>query len=330
MNDFVATLERAYGFEFISFTPYVPKNPKYTNSDHFWVVVCSTGTYFLKRHTTSILHSIDREVEVLRSVGQYISVPDIILTTSGQPSVELNGDAYVMYCYIDAPNLRDRGVSTYEYFDIVCGLQNQLIVNGCSGKVYNISGQLEQAEKTFYDIKVEVEQRTDDLTMHDLGYIDFLLLELADLKGEIRSYSAQSCLVHGDLLKQNIIVSAGTIWVIDWEKAVEYIPVIDLLRSILYTITDSSKPNLGLSEDVFVEYLAYCCERVELDSADVSHALDLFYFHLVTNTDYLSSVYLYDRKPLATRTKEDYYICQWFKEHKASIQLRVDNHLAVT
>jgi len=132
------------------------------------------------------------------------------------------------------------------------------------------------------------------------------------------------------LLKQNIIVAAGTTWVIDWEKAIEYIPVIDLLRSILYTITDSSKPDLGLHEDVFVEYLLYCCDRVELGLVDVEHALDLFYFHLITNTNYLSGVYLNGREVVAGRTREDYFICQWFKEHKDTIQLRVNDHLAVS
>lgn len=329
MAKLLEILEQTYGVNFLSVTPYVPKNPKYSNSEHFWVAVCSVGTYFIKKHSVSALHSIDRELEVLRLVQQYISVPEIFFTKNGYASMEFNGNSYVLYRYIDGLNLRERGVGTYEYFDILCNLQNQLIENGRSGKLYDIEQQIEKAEKTFHDIKVEVEKSAGDLAVHDLGYIDFLLIELANLKKETHPYSVPSCLVHGDLLKQNIIVTEETTWVIDWEKAVDYIVVIDLLRSVLFTMIDSSKSDLGLHEDVLVEYLLYCFKKVELDPVEVKHSLGLFYIHLVTNIDYLSSVYLYGREPVAGRTKEDYFICQWFKEHKDIIQLRINNHLTV-
>lgn len=330
MKEFSYWLANQYAIDVKSISLYVSGNQKLSKGDNFWIVSCSHGDYFVKKHNFSASHSIDREIAVTRAVQKYIQVPEILNKVDGGACTEFRGDIYVLYQYINAKNLMELNFGTQKYLDILCNFQNRLIEKNYLSGHYNIEEHIEHARAILGNIKDILKHKTDDFAVHDHKYIDFMLYELNKLQADLRATYLRPCLVHGDLLKQNILLMDDKMWLIDWEKAKEYLSTIDIIRSILFTIMDPTKKDLGLNQDKLLDYISYCFQRVALDPAETKMAMDLFYLHLVTNLDYLSSVYLYDRGKIEGRTKEDLYICRWFKKNKDAIQLGINNNLSIS
>lgn len=331
MSTLIQLLTEEYDLSVTSIIPFTPKNNKYQDTHYFWIVHTKYSLYFLKKQRYPEQFPIEREAEIMKQVRGYVAIPKIILSKNHRASITNNGSTYVLYQYIDAPNLLEQGFDTYHYLDVLCVVQNNFIAHNQTAEHYNFSAKIDHSITIFRKIHSVLESNPDNKTkVHDLQYVEFLISELHLVKDKLESIQVKTCLVHGDLLKQNIIIKNDKIWVIDWERARPYISIIDLLRSILYTITDQTEADLILDEETFLQYTLYCFEKVTFHPKEIELAMELLYFHLITNTDYLANVYLHHRKTVTGRSQADYRICTWFREHKNSLQRSIDNHFAIS
>ena len=190
-----------------------------------------------------------------------------------------------------------------------------------SEKLYNFEEHFSRFE---LESSVLLEAIKKDDRAHaprDVEYVEFLISEMAVLKETLVRLDIPENLIHGDFLPQNILKDQwGIIWVVDWEKSIEYITSIDVMRSVTFTLFDIGKKDFGLSVDEFGKWTKYCINKISISSVEKAHATDLYYLHLVSNIDFLKRLYIERQSLNEKMAGEDYKVCRWFKAHKDEIR----------
>lgn len=286
---------------------------KFINQNFHFLIKTFDNTYFLKRYHKSHLKNILSEIESVKKVNKKLNTPKIIKSKNKTSYIVNEDSVFVMYEYIDAPNLKETGIDLEHFFDIICKVNSVLIKhNG----YYDFKSHILKFETQLNRLLKEPELKMN------LEYIEFLGKEVKAIKPYILKLNIPKTFIHRDLLMQNLILDKNkTLWVLDWEKALEYIMVVDVIRSITFTIFNPK--DMRLDVDILVKWINYCFKKINLSEEETSNAMNLFYFYLITKTNYLFRLYVHKQELNKKRIEEDSFICKWFKKHKDEIQDRI-------
>lgn len=331
MNDLKILLGKRYPIpQIITVNEIAIQNSKFVNAGNHLLVTTESSIFFLKRYSKFQKRKVIAEIKTIDLIRGTILAPNVIYTRSGSSYIIHNDSIYVLYEHVPAKNLRDSEVDIYRYFNILCITQNNLLSCHCDNENYNFKRHINKCEVATGRIAQEIVLSSRDTASHDIEYVNFLSGELKNIKKEFESLNIKTSLVHGDMLMQNILeYPADTFWVIDWEKSRKYIAVIDVLRCVVLTMINSNKNDLGLSKDIFLNYTIFALKKINFNKGELENAMNLFYFHLVTNTDFLERVYIEKQDLVHSRTIEDFIICSWIKENKDELQSRINDNFSI-
>lgn len=308
----------------ISVSIFDIKNSKYSSEINHWVIKTKTHTYFLKRYPKSYIKKVHNEIRALHEVENFINVPQIIKTSNGDDYIMTDEGLYIVYNYIHAKNLRNTKIGRDVFLKSLCEIQNCLITLGESEEYYDFSEHAKRFGLELNSILRRIVTTKNAESLHDFTYVSFLRKELEKNKTYYAKIKIKTNLTHGDLMFQNILIKNKTYWVIDWEKSKDYIIIIDTLKSITLATVDRSKDSLGLEVREFLATVVYCFKNIQLDKTQIKIAMDLFYFHLITNTSTLEKIYIDNQDLIHSINQEDFIICKWIQEHKDELQNEIN------
>lgn len=324
MEKIITIIGKKYEIDSIdSISIFDVRNSKYSTEVNHWIIKTKGGDYFLKKHPKSYIGRIQNEIDALTSLEKLLLIPKIIATTDNEKFVALGENIYIIYQYIHAKNLKDLKTSKTVFLSALCDIQNNLIKTRRKIVYYDFKKHLHESRLMSKKILTKITPTKNNQNLHDFNYLSFLMNESINSKQDFNKI--KSTLVHGDIMLQNILKNKQGFWIIDWEKSKEYVTVIDVLKSITLALLTPSKKNLGLNRNHFVRNSVSCFSKIKLPKNEIRNALELFYFHLITNTSTLEKIYLDNQNLVSSINEEDFVICKWIKKNKSEIQLEINN-----
>lgn len=324
MDKIISTIGKKYKIESVkSVSIFDVSNSKYSKEINHWVIRTKRSNYFLKKYPKSYLGRIQNEINATTSLEKLLLIPKIIETIDNKKFITIGKNVYIIYQYIHAKNLKDLKTSKTIFLSILCDTQNHLIKSRKRVLYYDFKKHLHESKLISKKILNKITPTKNNQNLHDFNYLSFLISESIQSKQDFKKI--KSTLTHGDIMLQNILKNEQGFWIIDWEKSKEYITVIDVLKSITLVLITPSKKNLGLNKNHFVRNSISCFSKIKLPENEIRNAMELFYFHLITNTSTLEKIYLDNQKLVRSINEEDFIICKWIKENKNEIQLEINN-----
>lgn len=300
---------------------------KFVNTGHHFVVHSDIGIFFLKKYPISHTKKIMAEIVAVSKFSDKVRIPKICCTINEEMFLQEGDQVFVMYTYIDAPDLKETSVSKKIFFNMLCDVESQLIKyrKNKAVELYNFDTHYAQFESGINSLAHAMESDEHPHAKRDRDYMSFLVKEMSSMKDNVLALKIPSNFIHGDLLPQNLIRDlSGNLWVIDWEKSQEYMTSVDVLRSVMFLLFDPKKKDLGLSAEEFGSWSAYCLNRISITEIEKSHAADIYYFHLISNIDFLRRLYVEKQDLNEKMAGEDYELCKWFKKNKSTVQTIID------
>ena len=171
-----------------------------------------------------------------------ISIPSVVPTSNGDLFLENNDVIFVLYDYIDASNLKDLGVDEKSFFDILCEIESKLVSSLPHNEFYNLNEHFDRFELESSLLLDVIKKDDRPHSLRDVDYVNFLINEMISLKETLIGLEIPKNLIHGDFLPQNLLKDkVGTVWVVDWEKSLDYITSVDVMRSVTFTLFDARK-----------------------------------------------------------------------------------------
>lgn len=295
---------------------------KFTTRDHHFLVKTDQGVLFLKKYNKSHKEKIKSEIQAIEKLKEIINIPSIFKTKTGDFFTENNGVIFVLYNYIDSSNLKDSGVDAKFFFDILSEIESKLVGLITHNEFYNFKKHFDSFELEASLLHDVIKNDDRPHSLRDLEYVSFLIHEMSTLKETMIKLEIPKNLIHGDLLPQNLLKDKnGTIWVVDWEKSLNYITSVDVLRSVTFTLFDTSKKDFGLSVSEFGKWTKYCIQNIPMSATEKICTMDIYYLHIISNIDFLKRLYIEKQNLNEKMAGEDFEICKWFKKHKEEIKL---------
>lgn len=310
----------------VSIKAHNPSVSKYVGkNNHFFIIKTKKVKYFLKRYDIAqknkILHEINTVSELITKTK--IRIPKIIYSNLNIPYAEINNSIYVLYNFIEGKTLLDTKYKQTNLFHIVAHTHKEL--NRVSEKnLYNFNKEIDYFFERIIHLEKDILKDKRSHAKRDLRYIKFLKNEVSTLKNDFLKLKIPSQIIHGDLLKQNIIIEKSTKqwWLIDWEKSHTSTAGIDLMRSITFTYFDNTKSDMNLHVNKFInsisEYISVNKNLIKKD--ELKNIALVYYFYLITNIDFLIRLYHNKLKLNPKMAGEDFKICLWLKEHRNEIE----------
>ncbi|MDO8604278.1 MAG: phosphotransferase [bacterium] len=324
LNDIQRCITIAYGIDDIkSVERFTVVASKFTTQDHHFLVKTSKNTFFLKRYDTSHINKILCEVSAVLRLKDRIRIPQIFQTKEKLDYFIDNGSVFVLYQYVDVLNLKETDEEAQSFFDVLCDIETKLTASNSDwNNFYDFHLHLSRFESESTELLKVIASDGRNHAPRDLEYVKFLVNEVNKLKSDILNLKIPKSLIHGDFLMQNLLRDEdGIVWVLDWEKSLEYITSVDVMRSITFTMFDPAQEDMNLNAEVFAKWSRYCFKKIPLSKEEKSNAINLYYFHVITNTDFLRRLYI-ERQDLNEKMAgEDFLICKWFRDHKDAIQV---------
>jgi hypothetical protein len=208
----------------------------------------------------------------------------------------------------------------------LCDIESELVQlgDGCND-FYDFEAHILRFESEAYKLLNIIKNASRPHSSRDVEYLEFIIKEVHENKSKVLNLKIKKNLIHGDFLMQNILKDKNKkVWVLDWEKSLEYVTSIDVMRCITFTMFNSSGRGMGLNVSLFVEWASYCFKKIPLSQEEILNALEIYYFHLITNIDFLSRLYIEGQNLNEKMAGEDFFICKWFKDYRKEIQTTLD------
>ncbi|MDO8659647.1 MAG: hypothetical protein Q7K54_03535 [Candidatus Parcubacteria bacterium] len=303
---------------------------KFTTQEYHFLVKTSVDIFFLKKYQLSDLKRILCEISAINRFKKKLRIPKIILTKEKQNYVITNDSIFVLYEYINASNLKDTNEETQSFFEVLCDIESKLIKsNSDNKKFYDFKSHVSKFESEAIELLNILKTDKRIHAKRDIKYLKFLLKEVEEIKSEILNLKIVMNFIHGDLIMQNVVRDTNrTLWVLDWEKSMEYMTSVDILKSITFTLFDPTKENMNLDKDVFTLWSKYCFQKIPLSREEISNAFNLYYFHFITSISFLRKLYIEKQNLNEKMLGEDFLICKWFKNNKKEMQLNLNKILS--
>jgi hypothetical protein len=324
MDKIITIVSKKYNLDSIeSFSVFNLSNSKYSNEINHWIIKTQNDSYFLKKYPKSYLKRVSNEVNAARRLQKLLLIPKVIPTLKDKKFIIIGDSLYILYQYIHAKNLKDLKTSKAVFLSILCNTQNSLIKLRKEITYYDFKKHIYNNNSLSKKIISKIVPSRSSQQLHDFEYVSFLINESTHNQQDFKKI--KSTLVHGDLMLQNILKNKKDFWIIDWEKSKEYITIIDILKSIALVSINPFKKNLGLNKKDFINNSLNCISKIKLPENEIKNAMELFYFHLITNTSTLEKIYIDNQNLVSSITKEDFIICKWVKKNKDEIQIEINN-----
>lgn len=302
---------------------------KFTTQNYHFIVKTSRNTYFLKRDN---IHNLSKNLSEIYSINIFkknFNIPEILQTKKGGKYFIKKNNIFVLYKYVNAPNLKDAKENLRSFFKIVCDVESKLIKLKTNNRsFFNFRPRISKFESTSKKLLDILKNDKRPRAQKDIEYLTYLIKEVEKIKVKILKLKIRKNFIHGDLLMQNIIRDNNKmLWIVDWEKSKEYITSIDILKSITFTIFNTLKTDMNLRPDMFIKWSIYCFNNIPISKKEMLNAFNLYYFHLITGVDFLKKIYVEKQKLNEKMLDEDFLICKWFKKNKKEMQSKLNQGL---
>jgi hypothetical protein len=299
-------IETNYGIFIINIENFPYINNKFVDKNFHFLIKTDKNTFFLKRIPISNVEKVKNEVYYFKKIKKYINIPEIIKTKKDiYFYIDKDTDMiYILYEYIK----QERVLNNKNFLNCVIDIQNKLYKKSLQKDLYNFKNHF----KNFLIKSKKIKEKLNIMEGEDIAkeYIDFLSKNTEYFFNLVSHKKIKKRIIHGDLLPQNIIFGIN-IFIIDWENCKEYIGVIDIFRSIVFSLFNKEKKDFGLNVKRFSKIANFYFLNIKIPNPEKETAIELFIFHMLTYTNFLERVYINNQRLNKVRIQEDLFICKW-------------------
>lgn len=337
-KDILHFLESEYWMtnaEIENFTDFV----KFRFSRSHFVVVDNWKKYFLKLCDKVDIDLIKNEAIISKSFynNRFVNCPKIIESTKGLPYAEYEDKIAVIYEFIDAKNLGPKILDdwtieywvsrkTYAFLAMLHAKLKEINTSIVKRKSLSLEVTLEKIYKILEIIDENILKWKDiDNVKFHKEYLEFVKSEiiLNIDKAEKIEQSISKQLIHWDIYWQNILSHEWKPVFIDWETAVEYYRVYDILRSIHFSYSPPTKESQQISIEKIIETITLYHKIERFDDNELKYAMDIYYLDWLTNIQLLWDIYFNNVDYKNSIIYENFWIIKWLKENKDWITIKL-------
>jgi fructosamine-3-kinase len=307
---------------------FKPTHSKYKDfNQHFFIVKTSTINFFVKRYqfkqkeraANDILRSLEYKKNTNISISRFFKNSDKEYITC------INDKYYVVMQYIDGDDLRKINETSNNddiflniYFDTSLKLKKI-----SSDFNFNLNSRISIFDQNINILITKLEVSNSISAKKHLKYIKFLKSEVDKHRDKINQLNIKGQLIHGDLIKQNIIKDKrGRYWIVDWEKSNYGSIEIDLMRTLLFTYFKPHPSKVNLKPENFINVFSKYNKNIKrlINTNVINEIVIIFYYYLITNISSLTRYYV-DKIDLQGQIlNEDINILKWYKKNMTEIQ----------
>ena len=307
---------------------FKPTHTKYKNYDeHFFVVKTPNINFFVKRYQIKqkerAVNDILRSLEYRKNTS--ILIPQFFKNSDKEYITCINDKYYVVMQYIDGDDLRKINETSNNddifldiYFDISLKLKRI-----SSDFNFNFNSRINNFDQNI-DILINNLEISKSLSaIKHLKYVIFLKSEVSKYRVKINQLNTKGQLIHGDLIKQNIIKDKESrYWIVDWEKSNYGSIEIDLMRTLLFTYFKPHSSKVNLKPKNFINVFSKYNTNIKrlINTNVIDEIAIIFYYYLITNISTLTRFYV-DKIDLQEQIlDEDINIIKWYIKNMTEIQ----------
>jgi aminoglycoside phosphotransferase (APT) family kinase protein len=320
--------------EIDTFKPTFSKFKNY--NQHFFVVRTSNFNFFVKRYQIKqkerALNDILRSLEYQKKTD--ILIPQFFKNNEGEYCTYINNDYYVVMQYIEGDDLRKIN-ETVNNDDIFLNLYLDTCLE--LKKVsrphkFSFKSRIDDFDQNVENLIMRLKVTKSVSAKRNLEYVIFLKSEVDKYRDKVNQFNINGQLIHGDLIKQNVIKGKdGRYWIVDWEKSNYGSIEIDLMRTLLFTYFKPHPYKVNLKPNNFIDVFSKYSENIKslINSNVINEITIIFYCYLITNINALTRFYVDKVKLQEQMLDEDINILKWYKKNMAEIQIGINQTIQI-